>query len=343
MLLVALALASLASPSPQGAPAPDASFDAASALKARAAYREAAEAFEAIAEADPPSPRRQEALVEAGVCRFSAGRAALLLHRITPPARAQFDQALQRFDRVLADYPATATASRAAYMRGSTHFFAGDLEQAEAAYGRALEEFAADRGYAGKALERRAFVRRHLLEPAGAIADYERWLKEFRVEAEAGRILAHLALARTLGEPAPLITAETWAHGEPAPLETLGGRVVALYFFATWCPDCAKELPFVLDLARRRGGEDLRFVGVMDASRGQTRESIARYCAEHALPFPVLMPDAASARAWNVATIPHLVLIDRDGRVRWRDSPANLAEATVDALVSNGPDPQPGK
>jgi TolA-binding protein len=51
----------------------DPAFDAAAALKKKAAYAEAAAAFEAYAQAHPNEPRAGEALNEAAVCWFSVG------------------------------------------------------------------------------------------------------------------------------------------------------------------------------------------------------------------------------------------------------------------------------
>lgn len=320
----------------QPAPSPvDAAWDAAAALKKQAAYDKAAQAFEALAAAHPTSPRAPAARVEAGVCWFSDGRGAQELHRNTPKARASFDKALVVLDGVLAEHPTAVVASRAAYMQGSTHLFAGELELSEAAYASVLDAFPVDPSYVSKALERRAFVRRHLLRPADATLDYQAWLKKFGAPPDTvEQVKQELKFAATLGRAPLPIKAQMWLTGEPVEFAQPTGDVIGLYFFATWCDKCEKELPFVLDLERRLAPQGLRLVGIVDHSKGQTPDSVRKYLGERAIRFPTLINDGSASVSYGVDTLPHLVLIDREGLVRWRDNPANLAEWTLSRLLA---------
>lgn len=309
-------------------------WDKADALKKRAAYADAAAAWEAFPTAFPQSPRAAQALVEAGVCWFSAGRAAQQLHRNTPQSRVSFDRGLALFDRVVKEHPKEPIASRARHMRGSTHLFSGELEQAETAYTSVLEEFAFDRSYVDKALEYRAMTRRHLLKNELAIADMERWLKDFATPAKLETMKSELSIARLLDKPAPPYKPERWISGQPSPIELLGGQVVALYFWATWCPNCAKEEPFILDLERRYAPQGLVLIGVTDHQKNQTPDVILKHVTERKYGFPVYQDNGGSAVAYKALAIPHLVLIDRHGKVRWADNPAELSDWTVERLLT---------
>lgn len=329
--------ASLGAPSlaaPQDAKPDKLAYDAAQAQKKRGENREAAGAFEALALTYPDSPLAPNSLVEAGVCWFTVGRDSLELHRVTPKAREAFDAALGVFDRVTKQWPKSGVASRAQYMRGSTRLFAGELELAEAAYDGVLSNFPADANYLAKALERRGFVRRQLMKNADAVVDMKAYLERYPKGESAAAVQQYVELSKLLDQPAPTWTADAWVQGEPTPLELCGGRVVALYFFASWCPNCAKELPFMLDLEKRFTPRGVAFVGVMDQSRGQTVASLATYLREKKLGFPVLQHAGPVSTAYGLPSIPHLVLIDRAGRVRWRDNPANLADWTLEKLLA---------
>jgi thiol-disulfide isomerase/thioredoxin len=308
-------------------------WTSASALKSKGRLREAAAAFEAFPGAYPSSPRAVEALVEAGVCWFTFGRSAQVLHRATPQSSEAFDRALALFDRVTREHPKDAAASRAQYMKGSTRLFDGKLKDAEQAYAAVLDAYSADAGYVAKSLERRAFVRRHLLDSAGAIADLELFLKSYAKPDTLESAKQNLALARTLEKPAIAWTAEAWVQGEPATLESFAGQTLGIYFFATWCPHCAEELPFVLDLAQRYAPQGLALVGVVNHSKGQTVDSVKAYLVEKQIAFPVLMDPGVTMSSYGAPTIPHLVLVDREGKLRWRDNPSNLADWTIDTLL----------
>lgn len=342
-LSIALALLQVA-PAPQALDAESAAWEAAAALKKKSAFREAAQAFEALEKASPKSGRAPAALVEAGVCWFSVGRDALALHRNTPQSREGFGKALALFDRVVAERPTDVVASRAAYMSGSTHLFAGELELAEAAYGSVVDTYKTDPSYVGKALERRAATRRHLLRPAPAIADYKAWQQKFTSPPETVELVKkELENAAMLGKPPRPVTAEAWVVGQPIDVSQPSGDVIALYFYATWCENCAKELPFLRELDKRYSPQGLRIVGVIDHSKGQTLDVVKKYTTEQAIPFATLFNDGSAASLYGVGKLPHLVLIDREGVVRWRDNPANLSDWTLERLLHGDEKPTPQK
>lgn len=308
-------------------------WDAANALRQKAAYVEAARAFEALRANFPNSARATHALVEAGVSWFNAGQAAQKLRRNTPESDERFKQGLALFDRVLAEYPNDPVAARAAHMRGSTFLFRGQLEDAERAYSSVLESYPLDPRYLEKALSFRGNTRRHLLRPASAIADYERFVREFPASKEFDSVMKTLELARTVDKPAPLYAPEQWVTGEPMPLETLGGHVVALYFWATWCPNCAKQEPRTLDMIKRYAGRDVQFIGVTNHQRGQTAATIKQHATRQGYTFPIFQDDGATSQAYKVTAIPHLALIDRDGLLRWSDNPDGFQDWTLEALL----------
>lgn len=340
LLLTALAfLPQTPAPTPP-APAPAqqsaevAAWDAAAALKAKADYSAAAAAFERFATQFPGSPRALEALVESGVCWFSDGRSKLAAHSLTPGARASFELSLARLDKFTAEHKDSPLSSRAQYMKGSVRLFMGELEAARASYAAVLDSFSLDRSYVGKALERHSAVQRHLLRPREALSEMQRWVKEFGQPAETlAAVNKQIALSRKLELRAPTYTAEHWIQGDPAPLELLGGQVVALYFFASWCPNCPKETPYLVDLERRYSSRGFKLIGVTNTNKGQTREAMANYLAENKLGFTVMMDSGQTAQAYGASSIPFVALIDTEGRLRWTDNPSSLCDWTVEALL----------
>ncbi|HUR28796.1 MAG TPA: TlpA disulfide reductase family protein [Planctomycetota bacterium] len=326
---------SLLAQAPPGAE--DAAWSAAMSLKQRSELREAAAAFEKFRADFPQSSHALGSVVEEGVCWFSEGRSLLSLHRTTPEAQAKFDKALALFQSVTRDHPTAPEASRAGHMQGSTHFFASQLELAEADFSAVLDKFAADKNYVGKALLQRATVRRQLLRTQDALADLRRWLKEFGAPQELlAKTNSELARAQMLDKPAPAWKAETWFNGEAAPLESQAGNLVALFFFATWCSNCAEERPYVLDLERRFGPRGVCFIGVTDHQEGQTPEMIRAHLAEQRIPFRVFQDDHATSNAYKIDGIPMIALIDRKGILRWCDKVTILSDVTLEKLLAEG-------
>jgi thiol-disulfide isomerase/thioredoxin len=95
-----------------------------------------------------------------------------------------------------------------------------------------------------------------------------------------------------------------------------GGRVVVLSFWASWCGPCKRELPGLDSLLGRLDSTDaVRFyaVNVMESRR----EADGFFAAE-GLSIPILHDaDGHIANAFGVTSLPTLILIDREGKVKW--------------------------
>ncbi len=330
MLLLALAATFLQAPDAEAA-----AFDAAFALKKQQKPALAAAAFEEIVRKFPGSARLGEAIVESGVGWFGSGREQQVLNRATPGSTEAFGKARKIFEDFARERPQDASAGRAQYMVGSTDFFLGDLAGAEADYDAVLTKFPKDTKYLPKALERRAAMRRHLLETDTAKADLERYVKEYPGGEELATVKKYLEFGAMLEKPAPALRVQAWIQGKSANLSDLKGKVVGLYFFATWCEKCEKQRPFILDLERRYAPAGLALLGVVNDAHAQTVATVAPWLLRSEIKFPVMM-DAAQATAGehHVGTIPDFVLVDKSGRVRWHDNPANLWDYTIETLLA---------
>lgn len=137
-----------------------------------------------------------------------------------------------------------------------------------------------------------------------------------------GRLTA-LALAATLAAFAP--AAGALQAGEAAPpfdlpgdqgklrLAELGGKLVLLDFWASWCAPCRQSFPWLNQMQSRYGGAGLQVVAInVDEKRDDALAFIKRYPAA----FKVLFDGAGnSARDYAIKAMPSSVLIGRDGRV----------------------------
>jgi thiol-disulfide isomerase/thioredoxin len=130
--------------------------------------------------------------------------------------------------------------------------------------------------------------------------------------AEAAK--ARLARADLIGKPVPLSL--TCMNGASVDLEQLRGKVVLVNFWATWCPDCLRELPVI-----KRTWEDHRDqLEVIGISLDRSRASLENFIARKSLPWP----EYFDGQGWNtvpavkyaVHSIPESWLIDKRGVLR---------------------------
>lgn len=155
---------------------------------------------------------------------------------------------------------------------------------------------------------------------------------------DVDRLLRELQLTALPGERPAAFTLST-LDGGTASLADHRGKVVLVYFWATWCPYCRQELPVGIEkISRERKGQP--FV-VLAVSIQEPRDVVAGYVKGAGITPRVLLDgDGAVARSYRVTATPTTFLIGRDGRqiaraagTRPWDGPAG--RALLDALVAS--------
>jgi peroxiredoxin len=117
------------------------------------------------------------------------------------------------------------------------------------------------------------------------------------------------------GEPTPVILPDL--GGEGVALQNQRGHLVMLYFWATWCPYCTREMPSTLETIHR----ELRDQGltILAINLGESRAVVAPWVEQHHRTFPMLLDESgAVAGAYRVRGTPTVVLVDRQGRLLGR-------------------------
>jgi len=144
-------------------------------------------------------------------------------------------------------------------------------------------------------------------------------------------------------ESAPPFELERLAGGTIA-LDELRGQVVALRFWADWCPFCRREMRELEPLYQQLREQGLEVLAV---NVGQDRSRVERFVDRVHYSYPTLLdPDSTIARRYGVIAIPVTFFIDREGIVRGRilgeSDPATFERMAAPLLDSSASIPGPG-
>ena len=135
---------------------------------------------------------------------------------------------------------------------------------------------------------------------------------ELRSVAQVRRFLGQL-------RSDPLELRFTALAGRVVDFQELRGKVVLLYFWATWCQPCVVELPALLDLHRRHVSSGFEIVGV-SLDRLGARDKLMAFVRERGVPWPQHFDPVPNGRnslaeRFGINAIPAKFLFDRSGRL----------------------------
>ncbi len=116
------------------------------------------------------------------------------------------------------------------------------------------------------------------------------------------------------GQVAPSLALPT-PEGANLDLRSLKGRVVAVNFWATWCPPCRYEIPELAAFWRENRDRCFDMLGVAEDSG--SGPDVAAAARAFGIPYPVLVDERGGAAArWGVPGFPKTFIVDAEGRVR---------------------------
>jgi cytochrome c biogenesis protein CcmG/thiol:disulfide interchange protein DsbE len=127
------------------------------------------------------------------------------------------------------------------------------------------------------------------------------------------------------GQRPPQIIVEQWLTPVPA----VEGKFVLVDFWATWCAPCRQSIPH-LNALQAKFKDRLVVIGLSDESPEAMRQ----------MPSPRVDyyvgtdPQARTRAAVEVQGIPHAMLMDPDGIVRFEGRPVYLEEAGLERLIT---------
>jgi thiol-disulfide isomerase/thioredoxin len=169
-------------------------------------------------------------------------------------------------------------------------------------------------------------VERH--QQTAAIQLLRSALHTWRGSSLEDRLQKNINVLTLEGHPMPLLRETEWIGPKPAPLTTLRGKVVLLFFWAHWCADCKVEIPVITQLATELEPKGLALIAPTKRYGYTAEEEHAAPATETAfiqkvydrlyaqIPGIQTPLDPGNFERFGASTIPTLVVVDRRGIVR---------------------------
>ena len=114
----------------------------------------------------------------------------------------------------------------------------------------------------------------------------------------------------------------------PAPLQHTPGKILVIDFAQTWCVPCLAELPQVAEARDElKDRNDIEFVIVATSAGGDTPERLRAFVERQHVTLPLAYdPRGAAHAAFGLHGFPSLVVLDRNGHVRFEHEGYNSSE-----------------
>ena len=242
-------------------------------------------------------------------------------------------QALTTLDSALADLPGDNINLRQKVDAriGDVQMKNGNLDLAIDAYVRSAAAFLGQDTSAAPLL-RSAWTKKN-----GSLAGLDARLTTARAASKQTIVFD----ARRFERPSPKWTLTDLA-GKPVSIAAHKGKVVVLDFWGSWCGPCRLELPHLQKSYEHYRSKGVAFTTVnveMVDTPAEHKKVASAFMKANGYTFPVAIdPEGAAVQAHGVESYPTVYIIDKTGRIRFRnlgytDGISEIMAAQIDALL----------
>jgi peroxiredoxin len=100
--------------------------------------------------------------------------------------------------------------------------------------------------------------------------------------------------------------------GNEITLSKLKGKRVILYFWATWCPPCKKEIPHFIKLADEVKTDKLVIIGISS----EDKSTLQKFIKKIGINYPIASADNLPSPFFGISSIPTTFFIDSNGIIQ---------------------------
>jgi thiol-disulfide isomerase/thioredoxin len=134
-------------------------------------------------------------------------------------------------------------------------------------------------------------------------------------------LAADTLIAGAKAAAAPEFAKGNWINSDALTLDKLRGRVVVVEFWTFGCYNCRNTLPSVKDWDRRYRDRGLTIVGVHtpETDSEYSLDNVRKQVPALGIKYPVVTDnDYETWKAYGVEAWPTIVVLDKQGHIRWK-------------------------
>ena len=156
-----------------------------------------------------------------------------------------------------------------------------------------------------------------------------------QMKQSAEGMLARLETMKKLKIGAPAIEFQTTdIAGKAVSISAYKGKVLLLDFWATWCAPCRAEMPHVKEVYAAYNAKGFDILGV---SMDNNRQALDSYLEEQGMKWRQIYDgkgwQAEIGQVYAVGSIPATFLIDKQGKIRYKNLRGDDLKEAVEELL----------
>lgn len=128
-------------------------------------------------------------------------------------------------------------------------------------------------------------------------------------------------------------------YGKEHKLSDYKGKTIFLNIWATWCPPCREEMPYIEELYKEynENNNDVVILGLASPNLGREgdQEHIEKFLKDENHTFPVVFDEGGSlVYRYGINAFPSTLIIDKDGYIT-QYVPGAMNKETMKSLIEN--------
>lgn len=126
-------------------------------------------------------------------------------------------------------------------------------------------------------------------------------------------------------------------YGKEHTLSEYKGKTIFLNFWATWCPPCREEMPYIDELYEEynKNQDDVVILGVTSPNLGRegSEDDVKKFLSENYYKFPVVFDEGGPMIIeYGISAFPSTLIIDKEGFVS-KYIPGAMDKETMKSLI----------